>query len=536
MRNYKVERDATIRRFHGKQPQRKPRQPARDPGNPITESDYVGAPPPLNLPYYIPGNCLLWKYSLNRGGYGQLHIKGQGRQLVHRLAFLQSGETIPEGMQVNHRCNRPYCLQPGHLYAGTSAQNATDRTNFNNGLNPWIAGIALTGARTDTEADRSFLEALRSTPQGREMLNSNRWKLTEPWPTPETPNQVPIEQFQCPGHDFAIPNGMQWADREPQTRICRICEKGEMSVEWGEDGYAIFLNKVCPASQMVDSIYEEAMSLPFSGPEYREWRAKVHDRSIGSLQGNHHLRECECNFCTADRDEFNQMLQPLLDDHEKDLLIACETARGPIKEILQRFGKEAVARWSVRVEDRFRFELTAQQRQQLEQHWSTCSQAQCQVDETADALEKMIAAIADAGGKAKSREDLEKYRSLSYLMAAPPYSEGHLNHWDRISRLIRKTIQALLNTAQENTRDILPGPEEQEPSQVQLILDNLTQHRLLVDTLDFLGYQYSGNGLRTQVSPHPHADCLREVIGGVEFEDWAGMPDMTTRMAQRLRQ
>ena len=79
----------------------------------------------------------------------------------------------------------------------------------------------------------------------------------------------------------------------------------------------------------------------------------------------------------------------------------------------------------------------------------------------------------------------------------------------------------------------LPGPDEQEPSQVQLILDDLTRYRILVNTLDFLGYQYSGNGLSTQVSPHPHADCLREIIGEAEFEDWAAIPDMTARMAQR---
>ena len=534
MRDYKRERDAIIIRYHGAAPQRKPRQPARDPENPITESDYVGAPLPPNLPYHMFGDCLLWKYSLNKGGYGQLPIKGQGKQLVHRLAFLQAGETIPDGMQVNHRCNRPYCLQPGHLYAGTSAQNATDRINFNSGLNPWIAGIALTGARQDSEADRAFLEALRRDPQGREMLGSNRWKLMEPWPTPESPNQVPIEQFQCPGHDFAIPNGMQWAESERESRFCRICHEGELFADQGEGiGYSVFLSKVCPASQTVDSIYEKAVSLPLSGPEYKEWRAKVHDRGRGSLHGNHHLRECDCHFCTTDREQFNRMLQPLLDDHEKSLLITCERARGPIKEILQGFGKEAVARWSVRVEDHHNFELTAQQRQQLEQHWSTCAQAQRQVEEIVDALEKMMATIIDAGRRAQSLEDLAKNRFLQLFSMGTHYSKEHQYHWDRITRLIQRTTEDLWDTVRENMPDLLPGPDEQEPSQVQLILDDLTRYHILVNTLDFLGYQYSGNGLSTQVSPHPHADCLREVMGGAEFEDWAGIPDMTARMAQR---
>ena len=536
MREYKVERDAIIRRYHGATPQKKPRQPARDPNHPITESDYVGALPSPNLPYWIPGDCLLWKYSLNKGGYGQLTIKGQGNQLVHRLAFLQAGETIPEGVQVNHLCNRPYCLQPGHLYAGTSAQNATDRTAFTKGLNPWIASIALSGAPQDSEEDQAFLEALRRDPLGREMLDSNRWKLSEPWPTPESPNQVPIEQFQCPGHDFAIPNGMAWTTNKRENVVCRICDKGKLLAEQGEEnGYSWFLSKVCPASQTVDSIYEKAVSLPLVGPEYKEWRAKAYDRSR-SLHGNHYLRECNCNFCTTDRNEFNRMLQPLLDDHEKSLLTACERARGSIKEILQGCGKEAVARWSVRVEDQHSFELTAQQRQQLEHHWSACSQAQRQVDETANALEKMMAAIIDAGRKTQSPEDLANNHFLQLFSMGIHYSKGHLHHWHRIIRLIQRTTEDLWDTVQENMPDLLSGPDEQEPSQVQLILDNLTRYRILVNTLDFLGYQYSGNGLSTQVSPHPHADCLREVIGGGEFEDWAAMPDMTERMARNLRQ
>ena len=536
MRNYTVERDAIIRRYYGPAPQRKRPQPARDPEKPITESDYVGAPLPANLPYHMPGDCLLWKYSLNTGGYGQLAIKVQGRQLVHRLAFLQAGGTLPEGMQVNHLCNRPYCLQPGHLYAGTSAQNATDRTAFTKGLNPWIAGISLTGAPQDSEADQAFWEALRSNPQGREMLNSNRWKLREPWPTPESPSQVPIEQFQCPGHDFAIPNGMQWATSERESRFCRICDEGELFADKGEEiGYSIFLSKVCPASQMVDSIYEKAMNLPFSDPEYAEWRDRVFDRS-SSLRGNHHLRECNCNFCTTDRNEFNRMLQPLLDDHEKNLIIACERARESIREILQDCGKAAIARWSVRVEDHHSFELTAQQRQQLEQHWPACAQAQSQIEETVDALEKMMAAIIDAGRKAQSRDDLAKNQFLKHLFMVPPYSEEHQYHWNRINRLMQKTAQALWNTAQENMPDLLPGPEEHEPSETQIVLDILTRRRISVATLDFLGYQYSGNGLRTRVSPHPHANCLTEIIGGVKLKDWATMPDLTERMAQCLRQ
>ena len=103
---------------------------------------------------------------------------------------------------------------------------------------------------------------------------------------------------------------------------------------------------------------------------------------------------------------------------------------------------------------------------------------------------------------------------------------------------MQKTAQALWNTAQENMPDLLPGPEEHEPSETQIVLDILTRRRISVATLDFLGYQYSGNGLSTQVSQYhiPTLIVSREIIGGVKLKDWAAMPDLTERMAQRLRQ
>ena len=44
------------------------------------------------------------------------------------IAFEQSrGREIREERQINHLCNRPFCLQPAHLYEGTALQNSADR-------------------------------------------------------------------------------------------------------------------------------------------------------------------------------------------------------------------------------------------------------------------------------------------------------------------------------------------------------------------------------------------------------------------------
>ena len=57
-----------------------------------------------------------------RGSYGVLRVDGKQQQ-AHRLAYIQTRGEIPEGKQVNHLCNRPFCIQPAHLYAGTKQDN-----------------------------------------------------------------------------------------------------------------------------------------------------------------------------------------------------------------------------------------------------------------------------------------------------------------------------------------------------------------------------------------------------------------------------
>jgi len=34
---------------------------------------------------------------------------------------------IPAGLQINHHCNNPGCVNPRHLYAGTARDNTDDR-------------------------------------------------------------------------------------------------------------------------------------------------------------------------------------------------------------------------------------------------------------------------------------------------------------------------------------------------------------------------------------------------------------------------
>lgn len=67
--------------------------------------------------------CFLWNGILNRGGYGRLLWQGR-YQTAHRLAYEIAFGSIPDRMNVLHRCAAPSCVNPDHLLLGTNADKA----------------------------------------------------------------------------------------------------------------------------------------------------------------------------------------------------------------------------------------------------------------------------------------------------------------------------------------------------------------------------------------------------------------------------
>ena len=79
-----------------------------------------------------PTDCWLWQGAKNSRGYGRFHVEGTRWQRVgaHRIAYEMAKGPIPNGLQTDHLCRTPACVNPTHL------ETVTSRTNTLRGINP----------------------------------------------------------------------------------------------------------------------------------------------------------------------------------------------------------------------------------------------------------------------------------------------------------------------------------------------------------------------------------------------------------------
>ena len=510
-RNYQVERDGVIRRWYGGNPQPRNPRPSRTwTKGTITQSDCLGIPIPVNSPFFVLGHCMAWKYGLNRDGYGTLTIDGR-QELAHRAVFIQTQGIIPEGMQINHLCNRPYCVQPSHLYAGSKQDNRDDSRIFSQHelMNaPWA--LHWPG------------EVRNGDPLLQRLRESSRYDGREPWEPVEQPPQLPLEEFSCPRHDFAIT--MQGGE----SRICRICEISEFDQERADsDGTWLIIAEFCPASQTVTPIFDKIANSEFVGDSRLETRPRAYRREGQPFwQGSHNLRNCRCAYCTQDRRTFRDALDPLLTKEESAILDISDRLEPLITTALQEASADMMEAWARKLG------MIGEQVLSLREHIRGCPNSTSELTRKSRTIESDFAYLLFALGQFQERAEMLDDQGFQQVMMR--WATVRMRDEDE-----EDVFLSVLPAADETAERMALAWETEADGLIRPYLENRPglheDTRFLARMLakkhifEHLRYELLGRNSSTEQRPHPHRGCAASIreTGQVEpfpndFEEGKG--------------
>jgi hypothetical protein len=67
--------------------------------------------------------CWLWTGGKTKRGYGTFFIGNRRHDMAYRYAYEMLVGPIPDGLEIDHLCRNPLCVNPAHLEAVTHREN-----------------------------------------------------------------------------------------------------------------------------------------------------------------------------------------------------------------------------------------------------------------------------------------------------------------------------------------------------------------------------------------------------------------------------
>jgi len=72
------------------------------------------------------GECWEWTAYKGKSGYGAFWLNNTDKR-AHRVSWVLHKGVIPKGQLVLHKCDNPGCVNPDHLFLGTTQDNINDK-------------------------------------------------------------------------------------------------------------------------------------------------------------------------------------------------------------------------------------------------------------------------------------------------------------------------------------------------------------------------------------------------------------------------
>lgn len=88
--------------------------------------------------------CWIWNAARTKAGYGMTAIWHAGRSesaLSHRVSYELIVGMIPAGIELDHTCHNPACVNPEHLRPATRKQNMENRAGAQRNSRSGVRGV-----------------------------------------------------------------------------------------------------------------------------------------------------------------------------------------------------------------------------------------------------------------------------------------------------------------------------------------------------------------------------------------------------------